>query len=161
MCCKKTQIQKIEQYNLQINQLPSYDVFEIAIPIKVKNAELKKGKYRFWFNIKALNINQVLFLIDKLGGEKNIELNVLGKKIIYRKGYATRELDYFIAEIEIMQNPIPASAIFYAIIGLVGLLGAIITLEKIEKIIEVSKPFAIAVTLIVIIVLINTLGLGK
>ena len=148
------QLQQQQIINLNVIEVKR-DVFELAIPINLKKDSLTKGKYRFYFNIKALNINQIIFLLDNFGGERNTEFNVLGKKIIYLRGYADKDLNYFIAEIEILQNPIPLNAVAWGIVILLGGVLAIATLEKVEKIVEVSKPFALAVTIIALIILIN------
>lgn len=154
--CDKTIQTQITQTQYNINyELINPDVFEIAIPISVKDANLTKGKYRFWFNISTLSTNQILFLFENLGGEQNKEFKVLGKRIIYRRGYGDRELNYFIAEIEILENPIPVSAIIYGLLLLFGALAGYMLLEKVEKVVEISKPFAFAITLIAVIILIN------
>ncbi|MEM5831353.1 MAG: hypothetical protein QXO40_04075 [Candidatus Aenigmatarchaeota archaeon] len=157
MCCeteKIKEIKEIKKEDIKVEQIQS-NVFEIGIPINLKDKELSRGKYRLYFDITKLNNNQILFLFEKFGGEKNKEFKVLGKRVRYIKGYGDRKLNYFIAEIEIIDNPIPVS---FVVGGLITLLGGILAyslLVRIEKIIEVSKPFAFAITLIAIIILIN------
>ncbi|MEM5880909.1 MAG: hypothetical protein QXW01_03710 [Candidatus Aenigmatarchaeota archaeon] len=165
--CRKQQEQaKLDQVlkqEITLNVVETrFDVFEIAIPINIKgDTSLKKGKYRFYFNIRALNPSQLYFLLNNFGGEQDKEFKVLGKRIIYRRGYADKQLNYFIAEIELLENPIPLNAVVYGLLIIIGTIGALLTLEKVEKIIEVSKPFALAITIIAVIVLINVLGISK
>jgi hypothetical protein len=163
-CEKKTERQQvqvaIEKREITLNVLePERNVFEIAIPINIKSegVSLTKGKYRFYFNIENLNANQLYFLLDNFAGERNTEFKVLGKKVIYRRGYASKDLKKFIMEIELIENPIPLTAIVYVILGLVGVIGGLMLLEKVERIIEISKPLTIVLGLIALIFVLNAL----
>lgn len=146
---------QVEQAKIYNFELVNPNVFEIAIPIKTKDAQLTKGKYRLYFNISNLTTNQILFLFENFGGEQNKTFTVAGKRITYLRGYGDKELRYFITEIEIIDNPIPVNAIVYGLLLLFGAVAGYMLLEKIEKIIEVSKPFALAITLFAVIILIN------
>lgn len=131
------------------------NVFEIGIPISLKDGQLTRGRYRFYFDISKLSPNQVLFLFENFGGYQNKLFNVLGKRIVYLRGYGDEKLNLFITEIEILDNPIPLHLIVGALTILLGGIIAYSLLIRVEKVIEVSKPFALALTLIALIVLIN------
>jgi hypothetical protein len=163
--CEKKERQQVQQVAIEKREItlnvlePERNVFEFAIPINIKSegVSLTKGKYRFYFNIENLNSNQLYFLIDNFGGEKTTEFKVLGKKVVYRRGYASKDLKKFIMEIELIENPIPLTAIVYVILGLVGIIGSLMLLERVEKIIEVSKPLTIVIGLIALIFVLNAL----
>lgn len=145
---------KIEQKYIAM-ELINPNIFEIGIPISTKDSNLTKGKYRFYFDITKLTTNQILTLFENYGGEKNFTFQVLGKRIRYIRGYGDKELTNFIVEIEIIDNPIPINALIYGLLLLFGTIGGYLLLNKVEKVIEISKPFALAITLFLVIVLIN------